>query len=171
MTIKKEPALMQKEGLRDPLTLLRRMTAEFDRVLEEPGWAFRWPFFAVRPFEAATWLPGIDVFEKDNRLVTRIDLPGVKKEHLKVEVTDGQLTITGERRNEAEEKKEHFYRLEREYGTFYRAVPLPEGVKFEEVKATFADGVLEVSVPLPAKLEPTPRRVEIEAGEKPAKAA
>jgi HSP20 family protein len=145
MTIKKEPALMRKEGPRDPLTLLRRMTAEFDRMFEEPGWPFRWPFFATRPFEAATWLPGIDVFERDNLLVTRIDLPGVKKEH--------------------------FYRLEREYGTFYRAVPLPAGVKFEEVKATFADGVLEVTVPLPAKPEPAARRVEIQGEEKPAKAA
>jgi HSP20 family protein len=116
-------------------------------------------------------LPGIDVFERDNRLVTRIDLPGVKRENVKVEVTDGQLTITGERKNETEEKKEQFYRCEREYGTFYRTVPLPEGVKFEEVKATFVDGVLEVSVPLPAKVEPTVRTVEIEGEGKAAKAA
>jgi HSP20 family protein len=171
MTIKKEPALVRKEGPRDPLTMLRRMTTEFERMFEEPGWPFRWPLFAARPFEGATWLPGIDVFERDNRLVTRIDLPGVKRENVKVEVTDGQLTITGERKNETEEKKEQYYRCEREYGTFYRTVPLPEGVKFEEVKATFADGVLEVIVPLPAKAEPTKRTVEIEGEGKEAKAA
>ena len=117
--------------------------------------AFRWPALRSRPaVEGAKWFPEIDVFEKDNRLVTKIDLPGLKKEDVKVEVTDGHLAISGERKTEAEEKKEQFYRCEREYGSFYRAVPLPEGVKLEDVKATFADGVLEVSVPLPAKAEP-----------------
>ena len=95
----------------------------------------------------------------------------MKKEDVKVEVTDGYLTISGERKTEAEEKKEQFYRCEREYGSFYRAVPLPEGVKLEDVKATFADGVLEVSVPLPAKAEPAVRKVEIQEAPKAAKPA
>jgi HSP20 family protein len=171
MTIKKEPAVVRKEGAPDPLTMLRRMTTELERMFDEPGWPLRWPFLATRSFETGTWSPGIEVFERDKRLVTRVDLPGVKRENVKVEVTDNQLTITGERRNETEEKKEHYYRCEREYGNFYRTVPLPEGVKFEEVKANFADGVLEVSVPLPVKAEPTARTVEIEGGEKAAKAA
>ena len=97
----------------------------------------------------------------------KIDLPGLKKEDVKVEVTDGYLTISGERKREEEEKKDDFYRCEREYGSFYRAVPLPEGAKLEDVKATFAGGVLEVSVPLPAKAEATVRTVAIE---EPAKA-
>jgi HSP20 family protein len=117
------------------------------------------------------WNPEIEVFEKDKRLFTRIDLPGLKKEDVKVEVTDGYLAISGERKREEEEKKEQFYRCEREYGSFYRAVPLPEGVKLEEVKATFADGVLEVSVPLPAKAEAKVRTVEVKEVPKAAKAA
>ena len=71
----------------------------------------------------------------------------------------------------AEEKTEEFYRSEREYGSFYRAVPLPEGVKLDDVKATFADGVLEVSMPLPKKQDVTPRTVEIREPEKAAKTA
>ena len=102
------------------------------------------------------------MFERDNRLVTKIDLPGLKKEDVKVEVTDGHLAISGERKTEAEERKENFYRCEREYGSFYRAVPLPEGIKLEDVKATFADGVLEVSIPLPAKPEAKVRTVEVQ---------
>jgi HSP20 family protein len=121
--------------------------------------------------QEATWFPEIDVFEKDNRLITKIDLPGLKKEDVKVEVTDGNLAISGERKTEAEEKKENFYRCEREYGSFYRAVPLPEGVKIEDVKATFADGVLEVSIPLPAKPESKVRKVEIQDASKSAKTA
>jgi HSP20 family protein len=102
--------------------------------------------------------------------VTKIDLPGMKKEDVKVEVTDGQLAISGERKHEAEEKREEFYRCEREYGSFYRSVPLPEGAKVDDVKATFTDGVLEVSVPLPARPETKPRKVEIQEA-KAAKAA
>jgi HSP20 family protein len=159
--------------IRDPFTLLRRMTSELDRAFDESGWpAFRWPSFRTQPAsEAMTWLPEIDVFEKDGRLVTKIDLPGLKKEDVKVEVTDGHLAISGERKTESEEKKEHFYRSERHYGSFYRAIPLPEGVKLEDVKATFADGVLEVSVPLPAKPEAKVRKVEIQEAPKAAKTA
>ena len=90
---------------------------------------------------------------------------------MKVEVTDGHLTISGERKSETEEKKDAFYRSEREYGSFYRVVPLPDGVKLEDVKATFSDGVLEVSVPLPAKPEAKVRKVEIQESEKAAKTA
>jgi HSP20 family protein len=111
------------------------------------------------------------VFEKDNRLVTKIDLPGTKKGDVKVEVTEGQLVISGERKHEAEEKREDFYRCEREYGSFYRSVPLPEGVKLDDVKATFADGVLEVSVPMPARAEPRMRKVEIQEPAKAGKSA
>jgi HSP20 family protein len=153
---------------RDPFNLLRQMTSEFDRMLETSAWpSFRWPAFRTRPAaEAATWFPEIDVFEKDNRLVTKIDLPGMKKEDVKVEVTDGHLAISGERKTEAEEKKENFYHCEREYGSFYRAVPLPDGVKLEDVKAIFSDGVLEVSIPLPAKPEAKVRKVEVQEAPK-----
>jgi HSP20 family protein len=95
----------------------------------------------------------------------------MKKEDVSVEVTDGHLALSGERKHEKEEKKDNFYRSEREYGSFYRAVPLPEGVKLEDVKATFADGVLEVSVPLPAKPEATVRKVQIEEPKTAAKSA
>jgi HSP20 family protein len=163
---KKETTLIPKRA--DPFALLR---TDFDRFFTEPGWpAFRWPTFRFGRDEAAAWNPEVDVFQRDNRLVTKIDLPGLKKEDIRVEVTDGHLAISGERKKEEEEKGEQFYRCEREYGSFYRAVPLPEGVKLEDVKATFADGVLEVSVPLPAKAEATVRKVAIEEPPK-AKAA
>jgi HSP20 family protein len=152
---------------------MRQMTSELDRMFDEPTWpSFRRPSFRTRPIpEAVAWYPEIDVFEKDNRLVTKIDLPGMKKEDVKVEVTDGQLAISGERKREAEEKGEEFYRCEREYGSFYRAVPLPEGGTIEDVKATFSDGVLEVSVPLPARPEAKVRKIEIQESTKAAKSA
>jgi HSP20 family protein len=102
------------------------------------------------------------VFEKNGCLVTKVDLPGLKKEDVTVELTDGHLVIEGERKSETEETKDSVYRCEREYGRFYRAVPLPEGVTLEDIKASCSDGVLEVAVPLPAKPEAKSHRVEIE---------
>jgi HSP20 family protein len=167
---RKETALTPRLA-RDPFAMLRQMTAELDRMFEEP-FRFPWPAFrALEPREEVEWLPKIEVMEKDNRLLTKIELPGMKKEDVKVEVTDGYLAISGERKREAEEKKGEYFRSEREYGSFYRAVPLPEGVKLEDVKAAFADGVLEVSVPLPAVVEPKVRKVEIQEAAKPPKAA
>ena len=169
MAEKKNVTLAPAPGARDPFALLRQMTAELDRAFDEPFWrSFGWPAMSTIELPApATWAPKVDVFEKDNRFVTRVDLPGVKKEDVTVEVTDGHLALSGERTREKEEKKDNVYRTEREYGQFYRAVPLPEGVKLEDVKATFADGVLEVSVPVPARPQPTVRKVEIQ---EPAKA-
>ena len=171
MTGRKE--LVPARGTHDPFALLKQVSAELDRAFEEPFWpSFRWPELRTTLPEAAAWAPKIDVFERDKHLVTRVDLPGLKKEDVHVEVTDGHLALSGERKHEKEEKKENVYRTEREYGSFYRAIPLPEGVKLEDVKATFADGVLEVSVPLPARPEAPPvRKVEIHEPAKAAKAA
>ena len=155
----KEKKLLARTG---PFGLLRQMTSELDRMFEDP-WAFRLP--ALQLDSVAVWSPKIDVFEKDNRMVTRIDLPGLKKDDVTVEVGDGQLKMFGERKNETEEKDKNFYRCERDYGSFYRAVPLPAGVKPEDVKATFENGVLEVSVPIPTAAKPDGQKIPIqEAG-------
>ena len=163
------PAAARGEG--DPFALLRRMTTELDQVFET--WpSFRWPLLAEQTTAAPlSWVPRIDVFERDGRLVTRVDLPGMKKDDVSVEVTDGHLVLSGERRREIEDSKENQYRSEREYGSFYRAVPLPDGVKVEDVKASFANGVLEVSLPLPARAEPSVRKIPVETPAASAKSA
>lgn len=171
MADKKETALAPARVTRDPFAALRQLTSELDRVFDEP-FGSRWPAFRKVAWpEVGAWSPKVDVFERENRLVTRVDLPGVKREDVTVEVADGYLTLSGERKREVEEKKDNVFRTEREHGTFYRAVPLPEGVKPEEVKATFADGVLEVSVPLPVRADIKPKRVEIQEPAKAAKTA
>ena len=171
MSENKQGELVSTRGPRDPFDLLRQMTSDLDRVFED--WrAVRWPFVEKKATSTPeAWAPRIDVLERDNRLVTRVDLPGMKKEDVTVQVADGHLELSGERKQEKEEKADNFYRSEREYGRFYRAVPLPKGVKLEDVKATFADGVLEVSVPLPANPETAVRKVEIEEPKTAAKTA
>jgi HSP20 family protein len=171
MADRKEAALVPASVLHSPFAVLRQLTTELDRAFDQP-FGFTWPAFGrtVWP-EAGAWAPKVDVIQKEGRLVTRIDLPGVKREDVTVEVTDGYLAISGERKREIEEKKDNVFRKEREHGTFYRAVALPEGVKPEEVKATFVDGVLEVAVPLPARPDVRPKKVEIEEPAKSAKTA
>jgi HSP20 family protein len=150
--------MREKETTIAPLSLLRSFSRELDRLFDEPGW----PAFRARRFvEPSAWAPDVDMFEKDDRLVARIDLPGMKKEDITVEIADGRLAIAGERKREVEEKKEHWYRCEREFGSFYRAIPLPENVKIEEVTATFADGVLEISIPTVAKALPAAKKVDV----------
>ena len=120
------------------------MTSGFDRFFET-GWPHMPALRGIR--EMGGWAPGIDVFEKDGRLVTKVDLPGVKKEDVKVEVTDGHLSISGERKSEAEEKKDQYYRVERQYGSFVRRFTMPTEIDEAKVNAEFKDGVLHVTLP------------------------
>lgn len=156
--------------MQDPFALLRQMTSELDRVFDD--WQlFRGPALPERTADTVSWSPKIDVIERNNRMVTRVDLPGMTKKDVSVEVKDGYLMLSGERKRESEETKGNWYRSEREYGRFYRAVPLPDGVKTADVKASFIDGVLEVSFPVPARLEAKPMKIEIEEPAKPVKSA
>lgn len=115
------------------------------------------------------WSPQIEVVERDNQFVVRADLPGMKKEDVKIEITDDALTLKGERKNEEKEEREGYYRSERSYGSFYRQIPLPKGAKTEEANAVFKNGVLEIAMACPG-LKAAPRTLEIKAGEEPAKA-
>lgn len=123
---------------------------------------FRWPSVELASPDAPIWAPKVDVVTKDNTLITRVDLPGMKKEDVLVEVEDGVLTLSGERKKEIKEEKDNVYREEREYGSFCRSVPLPNGVKADDVKATFTNGVLEVSVPLPVTAASNGRKIPIQ---------
>jgi HSP20 family protein len=91
----------------------------------------------------------------------RADLPGLKKEDIKIDVTDSALTIEGERREDHEEDREGYYRSERSYGSFYRVVPLPEGAITDSAKAHFNDGVLEIVVQAPPREVTRGRRLQI----------
>jgi HSP20 family protein len=107
------------------------------------------------------WSPQVEVFERGNNLVVRADLPGLSREDVDVEVDDDALVIRGERRNEFEDQQEGYYRSERSYGTFYRAIPLPDGVDSSDVNATFKDGVLEVTLPKPQPQSSRAKRIEV----------
>ena len=91
--------------------------------------------------------PVVDVYETDQDLVVKAELPGVKKENVEVSIRDNALHIKGEKKEEKEEKTETYHRVERVYGKFERVIPLPTDVKVEAAKAEFKDGVLEIRIP------------------------
>lgn len=95
----------------------------------------------------AEWSPCVDISEDDKEILVKVSLPETKKEDVKVGVTDGVLTVSGERKLEKEEKNRKFHRIESEYGSFSRSFTLPTGVAAEKVAADFKDGVLKVHLP------------------------
>jgi HSP20 family protein len=108
-----------------------------------------------------SWLPALDVWETDDALVVSLDLPGIKEDEVTIEVDNGVLTVGGTRERKVEQKDDRFYRFERRYGTFSRSVTLPQGVDESQINASFANGVLEISVPKPE--ERRPKRISIGA--------
>jgi HSP20 family protein len=110
-----------------------------------------------------TWVPAVDVWETENELVYAFDLPGIPEDKISVEYDDGSLTVSGERERTHEVKNEQFYRYERRFGSFSRAVGLPQGVTEDDVRADYRDGVLQVTVRKPET--PKPRRIQIGSGE------
>ena len=155
-----------------PFSFMRRFSEEMDRLFEDFGFGRGWlaPSFGRELFPAgsgefggATWSPQVEAFEREGKYVVRADLPGLTKDDVKVEVTGDAIIISGERKSEHEEKREGFYRSERSYGSFYRRLPLPEGVKADDAHATFRNGVLEITMPAPQR-QSRSRRLEIKEG-------
>lgn len=164
-------------GVSNPFAVMQRMAEDMDRLFEQfgfgraglglgPSWG---PFIGSdiadrsQPFGglATIWAPQVETIQRDDRLVVRADLPGVNKDDVHVEVENGVLTISGERRNERNEEREGFYRSERSYGQFFRAIPLPDGVQADQCEARFNDGVLEISLPVPKQEEHRAKRIQI----------
>jgi HSP20 family protein len=104
----------------------------------------------------------MDVYQKNGTLMITAELPGLKPEDVEVTVEDGDLIIKGERKAEKEVKEKDYYRMERSYGEFYRRQPLPEGIKPEQITATFADGVLHVTIPASPEPKAPTHKVAIE---------
>jgi HSP20 family protein len=146
--------------------MMRRFTKNMERLFDDFR-GFNFPTFFKTDFEPfrmelenVAWVPQIEILQNNGQFMVRADLPGLTKDDVKVELTDDILTISGERKEEKEEKREGFYRSERSYGSFYRQIPLPEGVKTEKAAATFRNGVLEITMPA-QQVETPVRKLEI----------
>jgi len=140
-----------------PFSLMRRMSEEMDRVFGE---------FGLNGGEGgkAVWAPAIEVSQTDGNYTIRAELAGVNPADVKLEVTDEAIVLQGERKSERHENKGGVELTERQYGRFYRSIPLPEGAKVEEARAKFVNGVLEVTVPVQERKEKR-REIPIEPGQ------
>ncbi len=139
----------------DPFDDLRTMQHEMDRLFE------RFLGADIPTEERRLWMPSVESYSKDGYLVFKAELPGVDPKDLDVSVTDRELVIKGERKAEKGTKEENYVYREINYGSFERHFVLPEGVKTDELKAKFANGILEITVPAPTIAKA--RKIEIES--------
>ena len=149
-----------------PFAMMRRFAEDMDRLFES---------FDMGPSaggqrqdrwldQQLAWAPQVEVFERGKKIVVRADLPGVKQEDIRLQVTDDALVIQGERKSESETREEGFYTSELSYGSFQRTIPLPDGADPEKANATFRNGVLEIEIEAPAMRSRAGRRIEIREG-------
>jgi HSP20 family protein len=143
-----------------PFGMIRRMTRELERAAGDLG---------LMGGDAG-WLPAVEVSESNGKVRVQAELPGLSPEDVRVEIGDNEIVVQGERRVEHEENHRGVRRTEREYGAFYRTIPLPEGAQVDQAKASFRNGLLEVTVPVPQRASER-RPVAIESGNDPATAA
>lgn len=131
----------------DPMAQVERMQRELDRMFGRVE-------TAIAPRAPIPWAPEVDVEQTEAATVYKFDLPGMKPEEVKVGIDDHLLTVSGERREEHEEKHEGYLRQERAVGRFERSMRLPEGARDDAITASFTDGVLMITVPRGAGAKP-----------------
>jgi len=125
---------------------LRRMFhPEVSGAMERPS--FHPEVWRRRPWEERHWAPPVEMFEKEDKFVIKVELPGMKAEDIDISVVGDTLTMKGERKSEAEVKEEDYYTCERLYGRCSRTIALPATADAEKIEASFEDGVLEVTLP------------------------
>ena len=147
--------IVRWEPVRELNTLQQEMNRLFGSFFDQPGGQ------SAGGSPKRQWIPAMDLVEADGTYVLRADLPGLRPGDVKIEFEDGVLTISGERVTKHEQKAEGYHRIERASGSFQRSLTLPRGIDADHIEANFADGVLEVRIPVPQQRRP--RRVAITA--------
>jgi HSP20 family protein len=160
----------QSPAYGSPFYTMRRMAEDMDRMFGNIGFGRsgmlgpalfdRDAWSGGRDLETV-WTPQIETFRRGDQLVVRADLPGMNKDNVDVEIENGILRISGERREEHEEERDEYYRSERSYGRFQRSIALPDGVDEDQCNARFTDGVLEVTVPAPRERQQQAKRIDV----------
>jgi len=140
-----------RSGLNDVAVLQNRLNSIFQD--------FARPEEGSESLAMGNFVPAVDVYEDAQKVMLKLEVPGIKKDDLSIHVEGRTLTVKGERKFEAEEKEENFHRIERRFGSFARSFTLPATVNTDEVGATYADGVLSIS--LAKKPEAKPKQIEV----------
>lgn len=143
----------------DPFRELEEMSDRLNRMFTRPATSRT---NGRETLIVADWAPSVDISETEGEYQIKAELPGLKKEDVKVTLEDGILTIQGERAREKEEKGKKYHRVERSYGSFVRSFTLPDLVDENSVKAEFKDGVLNLHLPKSEKAKP--KAIEVKVG-------
>jgi len=149
-------AISRWDPFREVVALQNRMNSLF-RDLNEGG---------ESPLTTASFVPAVDIYEDDKKVMLKLEVPGIEEKDLDIRVENNTLTVKGERKFEKEEKEENFHRIERRYGSFFRAFTLPSTVDTQNVAASYNAGVLKLE--LTKKPESQPKQIKITVGGKPA---
>jgi HSP20 family protein len=146
-------AITRFDPFRDVVTLQSRLNSLFRDFNDGDG-----------PLTTASFVPAVDIYEDPQKVVLKLEVPGIEEKDLDIRVENHTLTVKGERKFEKEEKEENFHRIERRYGSFYRAFTLPSTVDTENVGATYNAGVLRLE--LNKKAEAQPKQIKVNVGDK-----
>jgi HSP20 family protein len=141
-----------RSGLNDVAVLQNRLNAIFQDFARPEG--------ETETLASGNFVPAVDVYEDAHKLVLKLEVPGIRREDLNLNVEGRILTVKGERKFQNEEKEENFHRIERSYGSFVRSFTLPATVNTEEISAQSADGVLTIS--LAKKPEAKPKQITVQ---------
>ena len=144
-------AIIRWDPFRDVVTLRERMNRMFEDVFSGRK--------DDKELTPTSWAPAVDIYETENELVLSAEIPGLSEKEVEIKVEDNTLTLKGERRFEKETKEENYHRIERSYGSFYRAFTLPNSIDPDKIQAEHENGVLRVS--MPKRHELNPRTVKI----------
>jgi HSP20 family protein len=145
-------AIIRWDPFRDVVTLRERMNRMFEDV-------FSGRAQEGKELTTSTWAPSVDIFETEKELVLTAEIPGIDEKDVEIKIEDNTLSLKGERKFEKETKEENYHRIERSYGSFYRAFTLPNSIDPEKIQATHENGVLKITMPKRDELQP--RKVKI----------
>ena len=141
----------------EPFSELRRMREEMDRLFESMAMPSM-----IAPVETMRAFPAVDVLERDNQMIVKAEAPGLKKDDIEVTATEDSISLKGEFKREEETKEGGYFRREMRSGRFFRTIPMPAAIKPDDVKASFRDGVLEITAPKAEQAHAKEKKIEIQ---------
>jgi HSP20 family protein len=147
-------AIVRWRPFRDMVSIQDEMNRLFDDFFGRPLVKSEWT--------DGVWNPTVDVSEDKDSVIIKAEMPGMRKEDVKISVQDNVLTLKGEKKQEKEEKDKNYHRIERNYGSFCRSFQLPTSVKTDKIKANYKDGVLSVTLPKTEEVKPKEIPISIE---------
>jgi HSP20 family protein len=170
LQVKSEPKEAERPSAVAEWRPFEALHREIDRLFDDFGRGFspfRRSLFEIEPFWRGerSWAvaPAVDIVDKPKAYEITVELPGLDEKNVEVKLSNGTLTITGEKKEEKEEKKKDFYLSERRYGSFQRSFTLPPGVDPDKIEASFKNGVLTVVMPKTAEAQKAEKKITVQA--------